>query len=376
MTRRERLQAIFEGRIPDRPAVKVWGARPGQDVPHPSFAPVRDLAIETSDLVLSAGSRFHMLCGRKLQEVTETRDLPTESSEWMDRVTLYHTPLGELREVFRQHTAGKPGYRIEHLLKEPDDICRLLSIPYEPYPFSADAYRKADDALGDAGIVMFGLDHAMYALQRCIGSENFALWSLEADSELMLAIETFAARLLRHAELALEAGIRGVFGWVGPELCIPPLMPPSAFMRYVFDIDRPLIQRLHEAGCRVWVHCHGRVRALLPRFVDMGVDVLNPVEPPPMGDVDLAEAFDAVGNRMALEGNVESHDFMTAHASAMRLQVQSALESGRGRRFILCPSSGYMENAEPTPREIENWMTYIREGVRHADAMTASSGGG
>jgi uroporphyrinogen-III decarboxylase len=172
-----------------------------------------------------------------------------------------------------------------------------------------------------------------------------------------------------HVEAALAAGIRGVFGWVGPELCIPPLMPPAAFERYVFAVDKPLVDRIHDAGGRVWVHCHGRMKPVLKRFADMGIDVLNPIEPPPMGDITLPEAFEAVGGRMGLEGNIETHDFMTAPKDVIREKVRAALDAGRGRRFILCPSSGYMENVTPSPREIENWLCYIEEGVRYAEGL-------
>ena len=370
MTRRERLMAIFQGRIPDRPAVKIWGAGTRKDgCVHPAFERVRDLAVDKTDLMRGAWSDFSIYAGRETARRVETHDQPTDSPAWVDQITVYHTPQGDLREVFQKSTCRKPGYQKEHLLKEPGDIRKLLSLPYEPYPFSADGYRRVDEDVGDAGIAMFGMDHAMYALQRLIGSENFALWSLEADAELHEAIEVFAGRLRDHAAQALHAGIRGVFGWVGPELCIPPLMPPAAFEKYVFAIDKPLINLIHEAGGRVWVHCHGRMKPVLKRFADMGIDVLNPVEPPPMGDVTMAEAFGLVGNRMGLEGNIETHDFMTASNEEIRTKIRETLESGRGRRLILCPSSGYMENADPTENEISNWLLYVNEAVRYAEAM-------
>ena len=55
----------------------------------------------------------------------------------------------------------------------------------------------------------------------------------------------------------------------------------------------------------------------------------------------------------------------------MAARVAAALAAGRGRRLILCPSSGYMENVEPSPEEIRNWLIYIVEGVRMANAMAA-----
>ena len=369
MTRRQRLNAIFEGRTPDRSAVKIWGASPEGELIHPAFEPVRKLAVEKTDLFHGAGSPFDIYAGTHAPKLFEVRDEPTDSPDWVDQITTWHTPKGDLREVFLKSTRKKPGYHKEYMLKEPADLKRLLSLPYTPYPFSADAYWKADEAAGDSGITMFGVDHAMYAVQRLIGSENFALWSLEADDLLMEAMRTFAARLQEYVKAAIDNGIRGIFGWVGPELCIPPLMSPAAFDRYVLALDKPLVDMIHAAGGRVWVHCHGKMSPVLERFVKMGVDVLNPIEPPPMGDVTVAQAFKIVGGRMGLEGGIETHDFMRGTKERIREMIHANLDAGRGRRFILGPSSGYTESVTPTPQEIENWLFYVDEAVRYAEAL-------
>ncbi len=44
-------------------------------------------------------------------------------------------------------------------------------------------------------------------------------------------------------------------------------------------------------------------------FADMGVDCLNPIEPPPIGRLTLADAKRRVGERMSLEGGIEVGDF-------------------------------------------------------------------
>lgn len=372
MTRRERMAAIFAGRTPDRPAVKVWGADPRWACTHPGFERVRQRAVEKTDLLLGAGAPFHVYAGRHAERLISSREEPTDSPEWVHVVTTWHTPLGDLREVFRKSTCGRPGYEHEYLLKEPADIRRLLAMPYEPFAFDPAPYREADAVVGDRGLVLFGLDHAMYALQRLIGSENFALWSLEADALLLEAMQCFAGRIAAHARAAGESGLgQAVFGWVGPELCIPPLMSPAAFDRYVTALDQPLIDAIHEGGGRVWVHCHGKMRPVLGRFADMGVDVLNPIEPPPMGDVTMAEAFALSGGRLALEGGVETHDLMTASPERVADQVHTVLAAGAApdRRLILCPSSGYTESVTPSEEEIRNWLLFIDEGFRVAETL-------
>jgi hypothetical protein len=370
MTRRERLNAVIEGKTPDRPAVKVWGADPRGSVSQTGFEQVRQRAVEKTDLFIRSGSEFHIYAGRHAERLIQREEVSTTTPEWLQVITTYHTPQGELREVFQKSTCGKPGYEIEYLLKEPVDIRKLLSLPYEPFSFDAKPYRDADACVGERGLAMFGLDHAMYALQRLIGSENFALWSLTDDELLLEAMQVFAKRLHGHAQAAIAAGLgKAVFGWVGPELCIPPLMSPAAFDRYVAALDKPLIETIHNAGGRIWVHCHGKMRPVIRRFVDMGVDVLNPIEPPPMGDICMAEAFALVDDRMGLEGGVETHDLMTAPQARIQEMVHAVLDSGRGRRLILCPSSGYTESVVPSTNEIGNWLYFIDEGVRYAESL-------
>ena len=363
------MLAIFRGQTPDRSAVKLWSATPGQTMLHPAYQSVYDAAMRHSDLFVGAGSAFHLYAGMHHQAHIVVTDQPTDSPDWVEQVTTIHTPEGDLTSVFTKSTRQRPGYEKEYLLKEPDDIRKLLSLPYEPYPMDLASYRQWDQRVGDRGLVMLGLDHALYGLQRLIGSENFALWKYDADELMLEAMTVFARRIQAHAKAALEAGVSNVFGWVGPELCIPPLMSPTDFDRYVFDLDKPLIDLIHDDGAYVWVHCHGNMGPVLERFMRMGVDVLNPMEPPPMGDHTLAEAFDLVGDRMGLEGNIETHDLMTASRDRLAELLHAALQAGAGRRHILCPSSGYMEVPEPSETHIANMLFYVEEGVRIADSL-------
>lgn len=369
MTSRERLLAVYYDRPVDRTPLHFWGADWRRELLSPAYQPAMDLALAKADLFVARNSPCNVYGGSRWDDVVEEEEVATDSPAWVDVVATWHTPAGDLRSVYRRSTGKEPGYQKEHLLKEPGDIRKLLSLPYEAEPLDLTAYRETEARLGDRGVVFFGLDHAMYALQRQIGSENFALWSLDADDLMREAMAVFAERLRDHARRAIAGGVRGIFGWVGPELCIPPLMPPSAFDRYVADIDRPLIDLIHDAGGRIWVHCHGGMDPVLERFRDLGVDVLNPLEPPPMGNIPLDAAFARVGRDMGLEGNIETHDFMTGDRESLRPKIHAALEAGQGCRHILSPSSGFMHSTEPTQREIDNWCFFIEEAIRYAEKL-------
>lgn len=367
--------AIFRGEAPDRPAVKLWGAGAEPKHLNAAYRRVRRAALQKTDLFVGASSPFNLFFGAARDRVMRVQRRPTSSKDWVEEVTTVRTPSGLLQSVYTASTRRRPGYQKEHLLKEPSDIRKLMSVPYHPFPFDARPFRARDRALGEAGVASYSLDHAMYGLERSIGSVNFALWSVDRGELLLEATAEYARRIREHVKSVFEAGIAPVFSWVGPELCIPPLMSPADFERYVFAFDKPLVDLIHEGGGKVWVHCHGKMRGVIGRFAEMGVDVLNPIEPPPMGDLTLAEAFDAVGDRMGLEGNIETHDLMTASPVALAEKIHAALDAGRGRRLILCASSSYFEDPEPPERLIGNLTLYVDEAVRYAETLRVGSAG-
>jgi uroporphyrinogen-III decarboxylase len=184
------------------------------------------------------------------------------------------------------------------------------------------------------------------------------------------AVSTFSARVHAHVKAVLSAGIKPVFGWVGPELCIPPLMAERDFEEFVVAAEKPYCDTIHNAGGYVWLHCHGKVGKLLERYIYMGVDVLNPLEPAKNGDVDLNEVVGRLGNRLGLEGNIEIQDILTADTETLKALMRDCVDAGaKSGRFILCPSAGFMEYPRPEPQYIDNLMTYLNYGYELLEAL-------
>jgi hypothetical protein len=356
---------IFRGEETDRPAIKLWGAgkyRKGDGLLHPAYAPVAAKASQIADLFGGSGSAFDIYYGKNGAGMVTAETRETGQETWRDNYITYHTPDGDLHAVHRWSTVGAPGYVLENAVKDACDLKKLLSIPYEPFDF-ADNHAAAEAALGDRGVVCFGLDHAAYAVHRMTGSETLALLSIEERGLLDEVVSVFAARIYEHAENAVKAGIHAPFAWVGPELFIPPLMSPRDFDDFVLKYDRPICDLIHNGGGYVWVHCHGKTACLIDRYIEMGVDVLNPLEPPKNGDVDMRAVVKKYGNRIGLEGNIEIQDILLAEEDELRALIDECVGAGReSGRFILCPSAGYMEYPFPTQHYIDNLMLYLNYG--------------
>ena len=94
----------------------------------------------------------------------------------------------------------------------------------------------------------------------------------------------------------------------------------------------------------------------------MGADGLDPIEPPPHGDISLREIRERHGEQLVLFGNLEIADIEQLPPPAFeRIVRQSLLEgtAGKGRGFVLLPSaSPYGRTISPTT--MRNYETMVR----------------
>ncbi|MCS7180618.1 MAG: hypothetical protein NZ891_04625 [bacterium] len=140
------------------------------------------------------------------------------------------------------------------------------------------------------------------------------------------------------------------------------------FMEFVFNYDKKLIDLIHNENKLVWVHCHGDMAPVIERFIEMGVDCLNPVEPPPVSKITLKEMKRICKGKMCLEGGVEDGYFDTLRPQQMKEIVEKIIEEGKpGGGFVLCPTS--TPNTFPVllPRHIENYKVFVETGVKLRD---------
>ena len=366
LTSKERIMRIFQNKEIDRPALKLWGAGLNtENLLHPAYKPVAELAASTTDLFGGAPFAFNINAGKNIDRYVENYTTDTSKPDWKDRHTIFHTPKGDLHMVERISLKKEPGFIMEHAIKDPEDIDKLLSMEYEPFDFDRSRYDAAVAQMGDRGVAMIDMPHAAYAVQTLMGSETLAYFSIDEREKLHDLIQIFADRVLAHTKAILDLGIQDpVFHWVGPEVYLPPLMRAVDFEEFVHDMDKPIGDAIHNGGGYLWVHSHSRVANFIESFIDMGVDVLNPLEPPKNGDIDLGEIVARYGNRIGWEGNIEIQEILLSSKERIASLIDECVEAGsKSGRFILCPSAGDMEYPFPTEQYIDNLMFYLQYGL-------------
>jgi len=366
MTGRERLLTALRGGTPDRVPIWLWGMRPGLPPMHASIQPVVDAYMARSDLLVWwGGGAGQFLSAAEVPAHTETR--PSALPDYNESVTTWQTPAGELTQITYTSPEGRPGYVHKHMLETPEDVRRFLSVEYIPPRPDCASFFERDAELGDQGLMLAQtLCDPMYALNRLTGSEIFALWSLEERAMIDELVAILLERVLDYVRRLIEQGVGPVFGYVGPELCMPPLQSPSDFERWVVEPDRQIADLIHDAGGMMLVHCHGGLDPILEGFVRMGADALHPIEPPApdgsglQGGVTMADAKRRVGDDLCIVGNVQHHEIEVAPHEAFREMIAETVRAGmEGGGFILSPTATVGGWPTMTDHARENWLAML-----------------
>ena len=370
MTRRDRLLAAMRREQPDRPPVRVYGAMPSARAwMHPSFHPLIDLAIEKTDVVDGAGIPGGPAYSAAFDLHPRVTNEPIDRPGYVKRTVAYPTAKGDLYYIDAWSDCGYPRQNMKHLIADEKDAARFLSVPDEDLPFDlSDLFHKEAD-LGDQGIVAICCNDPGYWIHWMLGSVTLAFWSIEKRDLLHALydkVHNNTEALLKRVLLLAPGRVLSSGG--GGEKWIPPLQSPADFDEFLAPSVKRIADLVHENDGLLWYHCHGRVRDFISRFADAGVDCIHPVEPPPMGDVTLAQAKEIARGRIALEGNIQLGDLLTQSPDEVRAMVRAVVKQGRPAGGFILGTSGGIENVSNpalglSQHDFDRWKAYIEAGL-------------
>ena len=344
MTHRERVIAALNHREPDRVPIDVWGSASRlcnelyfkivQDQGWEGYGPcVRasrsgDYVDERVDELVGSDFR-HLDIGHSVNFAPYLNDRGDKIGEWG-----YGT-----REV-----AGHPTVTWFPLAcAEAGDIDR------HPWPAAADPGRTAGLAdkarrLRETVDCFLGATHAVSGMMIDLGPYLRGFEQFFMDLYLD---ERFAHKLI------------GKIADVVTEIYLYYLQPVARYVDWVeFSSDhgmqdRPLVSRemyrkffkgpyarvFREVRravpqAKIWLHCCGSVRELIPEFIEMGVDVLNSLQPKAAG-MDSLELKREFGTELVFHGGLDLQGGITG-------TVEEAVQEAKRRIDALAPGGGYI----------------------------------
>lgn len=247
--------------------------------------------------------------------------------------------------------ATQPGaghtWPVEHLCKTPEDAAALLDLSWERVPIEPGDYFDLERQLGERGVFWVTVPSPLLVVNRLFDPSDFLILVREARDLVARLMDTVAERLTVVLRALLEAGVGPIIRFGGPEHATPPLMGPADFDEWVVRYDAPLMRLCKQYGRFVAVHCHGRIRHALARFVDMGVDQTDPVETLPDGDLTAAEARRLAAGRITLTGNIQMRELETATPDAIAERVKRLIAEAGPDRLIVSTTGTPLERLSP-----------------------------
>lgn len=274
--------------------------------------------------------------------------------------------MGDLTAHYTEKDGVHTVWRHDMLIKSDEDIDRFLATPFAPTPPDVAAFEATQQALGERGLMEVEMPDPLCLVVENMSYEDFMVRTLEAPAKIDALLDRMSELLYQWLQARLKAGFGPVFRIFGPEYAAPPMMSPSFFKKAVVNYDRPLIDLIHRHGGFVRYHCHGPIARIVDDMLDLGVDMTDPCETPPNGDLTLRELAQRVGRDMVLMGNIQLDDIERAEPETIDRLVDEAVDQAGGRApFILCTTAFPFSSPLPAVTE-RNLIQYLRSASKYA----------
>jgi hypothetical protein len=218
----------------------------------------------------------------------------------------YRTRAGTLverqRYVFSESTLVQEKFAVT----DPGEELAALEalVAGRSWRFSCERYEEAREQVGDRGIVVAGeLFSPLKLLHLMAGPERTTF--LLADHP-----DRVAAILARHEaaqlDLVRQMTAAGVPALMAMDNLDSTFHPPPYVEAYAASFYEQAARLCREAGSTFFIHACGQQRANLRLISSLGVDGLEGVAAPPLGDVELDEAMRMTGDRFLITGGISA----------------------------------------------------------------------
>jgi hypothetical protein len=263
---------------------------------------------------------------------TETR---TEADGTVVRTR--RTPWGSLV------AATRGGHPIQHAVGSVEELRILRELwagsHYEEVEGTEAAHARLEATLGDLGLFLptLGPSPVQQLLQLEMGVANF--YYLLADHRAEVEALLDVMQTCRRQEYEIVARRTPAPGLIATENTSTSLISPTLYRRYSLPQIRDYAESAHRHGKKLVLHMCGLLRGILPELAETGLDGINALTPPPVGDLPFDEALDALGDDLVILGGVfDASVFQKGDATADEIgRALDALFTPRLRRtpFLL-----------------------------------------
>jgi hypothetical protein len=217
---------------------------------------------------------------------------------------------------------------------EPHGETGVGNLPGFP-PWQWDTLRSVRERAPDVSVhgeVFSPLSQVM----ELVGPMEAALAVALDPPKMRAALERLAAGTIEHALAQVGAGADAVL--ISSAYAGSGFLSPAHYEQFVLPSERAVIAGIKASRPDVPVYTHtcGAIADRLELMVATGTDGIDTLDPPPLGNVDLADAKRRLGGRVFIKGNVDPVNVI------LRGTPEACYRDATERIAIAAPGGGYV----------------------------------
>ena len=283
---------------------------------------------------------YHFAAGIPAANPPET--VRVSEREWREgdlRIiqTSVEAPSGAIRQR-RRFPRHNPEYTHEKFIKDIRAdwpvLREYLGDAWPVHPRYHEEYARVGDR-GVVGVVVHSpIDWWQEHRNGDVGQVIFDFCDEPAMMEEIL--EYYRTCSFAYLESAAKLDPQPDFVMIHGSTCSASVMSPDLFRRYALPYIQQAAALLRRAGILSLFHVCGKSYEWLDMVADTDLNVIDALEPPPAGNVDLAEVKKRYGDRLCLKGNVSALAMARGTRREVREEVLRCLDAAaEGGGYVL-----------------------------------------
>ncbi len=179
--------------------------------------------------------------------------------------------------------------------------CYLFIDNNDPYR----VFRILKQALGDEYSIHGEVASPLDYLLDYIGYEEALLAMIMYPEKVKQVLERFTIGVIRMAEgLVVNNDLDAIK--ISSPFAGMDFISPEHYREYELPYLSRVVAVIKSQGISTYVHTCGHIDDRLEIMAESGVMGLECLDPPPIGNVELSNAFERIGDKMFIKGNIDS----------------------------------------------------------------------
>jgi uroporphyrinogen decarboxylase len=269
------------------------------------------------------------------------------------------TPKGELTTIMR-FPKREPPWTLKGLIENPEaDFEKLKELIWDPWRRNKATFQEIYKNIGNRGVVFDGFPIFSEFWHSVRGKTEKEIMDHYEYPGLMKELLKILIDLMKEQAHASCTNLNPDEVVIGGSCASLSVSSPKIFREFNLPVVKEVAKICREYDIPCHLHVCGKSRAIVDMVADTDLNVMEPLERPPSGDINLAEVKTKYGRKLCLKGNIHTIETMLhGTEKTVEQEVKRCIrDAGEGGGYVL--STG---DQVPHMTPEKNFIALIKSG--------------